>query len=68
MCSNSRDGNNVALSLPSAQLVLAFGSEDALQGGRSFCKCGLCVDKSVRFFFFLRFGDLESSSLPEEAS
>lgn len=67
-CSNGRDWTKRHLLPPSVQLVLlALGSEDALEGGRSLYKCGLCVDKGVGFFLF-RFGDLESRCSPEEAS
>lgn len=49
-CSNRRNWNNVTLLPPSMQLALAFGSEDALQSGRSFYKCVLCVNKSLGFY------------------
>lgn len=68
LCAQMQEtGLNVTPLPPSVQLALAFGSEGALQSGRSFYKCGLCVDKGVGIFLF-RFGDLESSCSLEEAS
>lgn len=45
-----KTGLNVTLTPPSMLLALAFGSEDALQSGRSFYACGICVDEGVGFF------------------
>lgn len=45
-----KTGLNVTLTPPSVLLALAFGSADALQSGRSFCACGICVDEGVGFF------------------